>query len=97
AVEKEAVRPEGRLLFEVGGLEPVLTVEAEVDVRDRPLLRLPPAVEVHVAGHVLDAAIDEGEDVVDPDVAELLQARSADPVEVNGGHPGISVDAGSGG
>src|SRR5439155_4008796 len=92
-VEKEAMRPQGRLPVEVGRLQPVLPVEAEVDVGDRPLLRLPPAVEVHVAGHVFDATIDEGEDVIDPDVAELLEACAADAVEVDG-HFGIQCRRG---
>src|SRR5207237_2023682 len=82
AVEEETVRPQRRLLLELGGLEPVLAVEAEVDVADRPLLRLPAPVEVHVAGHVLDPAVDEGKDVVDPDVPQLFEAGAADAVEV---------------
>ena len=82
AVEEQAVRPQGRLAIHVFGVEPVLAIEREIEVADGPLLRLPPPVQVHVAGHVLDAAVDEGEDIVDPDVAELLEVRPGDPLKV---------------
>ncbi len=72
AVEEQAVRPQSRFAIHVFGVEPVLAIEGEIEIADSPLLVLPPPVQVHVAGHVLDASVDEGEDVVDPDVAELL-------------------------
>jgi len=53
------VRPERRLALDVGRFQPVLAVEREVEVADGPLLRLPASVQVHVGGHVLDAAVDE--------------------------------------
>ena len=69
AVEEEPVRPERRLSVELTGFQPILSVEAEVEVGNGPLLRLPAPVQVHIAGHVLDPAIDERQDVVDPDIA----------------------------
>src|SRR5205807_7556824 len=83
AVEEEPVRPKRRLSVELTGFQPILSVEAEVEVGNRPLLGLPTPVEVHVARHVLDPTIDEGQDVVDPDLAQLLEASPADTFEVD--------------
>src|SRR6266576_1815408 len=76
------MRPERRFAIHLAGVQPVLAVEREVEVADRPLLGLPAPVQVHVAGHLLDAAVDERKDVVDPDVAQLLEARAGDALEV---------------
>ncbi len=92
AVEEEAVRPERRLPILLGRFEPVLPVKREVEVADSPLLRLPAPVEVHVAGHVLDPAIYEGQDVIDTDVTQLFQAGAGDPLQVRFQPLALSLD-----